>query len=62
MRFLASWAVYLVGCAVGGLMDRFDKGYPLYNRLMLLSDRIQRDGPGPWRAPDDEDEAMRDQW
>ena len=55
MRFLASYTMYWLGRSVWLFMQIFDRGYPLYNRLMIWSSEIQGDGPaGPWKASNKE--------
>jgi hypothetical protein len=49
--WLISWALFWSGDAVSRVMnlaEPFGHLYPIYNRLMLWSDRIQGEGPGPW--------------
>lgn len=55
MRWLAAWALYLAGdllwrtCALSPWPTEHEPAYPLYNRLMTLSERIQGpSGHGPW--------------
>ena len=49
----ASWLLYWLGDLVSRPMSRWDACwwlYPVYNRLMLASSRLQDwgDGTGPW--------------
>jgi hypothetical protein len=49
MRCLLSWTCYGVGHCVSLLLDATNGWvYPLYNKLMLTSIKIQGDGEGPW--------------
>ena len=52
MRRLAAWALYGLGDAISRVMF-FGWLYPPYNWLMLKSEIIQGDGPGPWKPRSD---------
>lgn len=50
MRWLAAWALYLAGDLLCRVFDR-PWWFPLFNRLMTLSERIQGpSGHGPWEG------------
>lgn len=54
MRWTLSWICYWLGDAVSRVMNLSDwlggTLYPIYNRLMIWSNRLQGDGPGPWEG------------
>lgn len=62
MRWVIAWALYLLGDLASRAVtcldsDEEDPGwlfhlaFQAYQRLMLASDRVQGDGPGPWENP-----------
>ncbi len=53
MRWIAAWLLYWLASAVAPLTHLLDAEWPyrVFNRLALLSDAVQGDGPGPWKDP-----------
>jgi hypothetical protein len=53
MRWLAAWVLRLLGSVLAPLMrhTNFEWPYRGWNRLMLLSNAAQGEGPGPWKDP-----------
>lgn len=54
MRWSIAWLLYGLGCAVQILVEswlghRYEWPYVVYNKILLASDDIQGDGPGPWK-------------
>jgi len=53
IRAALAWTLLGVGHVISRPMVRWDWAswiYPAYNRIMLASNAVQGDGPGPWKA------------
>lgn len=50
MRPILSKLLFILGDLVSKPMEKYDCGwlYPLYNKLMTTSLKVQGDGKGPW--------------
>jgi len=50
MTWLLSWSLYWLGDAVSrAMIGPLGCLYPVYNKLMIASYKVQGDGKGPWR-------------
>lgn len=56
IRQALAWAFFLIGHAICVVFDRWlpwgmpGPIYAAYNGAMVLSDKLQGDGPGPWNT------------
>lgn len=54
MRYLLAWVLYSMGDLVTRRALLWVHGYRYYNWLMIKSEMVQGDGPGPWKNPPEE--------